>query len=152
IQKQRTAGDDEAALALANIEVRQPGTHPHLDACTDALRAELLTSLNDVPAATAAIRAARESVGKVADRGLRARAAAVVDIAESIVTRPTDIRRSKALLDNVVAFFLSRGDHQFLPDVYLQRGRTFLQENDESAALADFETGIRELTTQRATV
>jgi len=152
IQKERAAGEYEAALALASIEAGQSAVRPHLTAHANAIRARLLAALDDLPAAAAAVRAARQNVAAVPDDALRARAAVAVDIAESIAVRRSDARRSKALLDQAAGFFVSRGDRQFLPDVYLQRGRTLLQQNDQATALADFEAGIREMAVQRATV
>jgi CHAT domain-containing protein len=151
IQKERAAGNYEAALALANIDAGDAPT-PHISAVTAAIRARLLMSLGDAPAAAAAVRDARQNVARVADPAFRTRAAAIADVAESIVIRPSDVKRSRALLDHLAQFFVSRGDHLLLPDIYLQRGRTFLQQKDETAALADFEAGIRELTAQRANV
>ena len=152
VQNERAAGESDAALALAETSASDPRTPPIVNAWANTVRARLLMSLGDVPRASAAIRDARENVAAIVDPAMRMRVEAVVDIAESIVARESDSARSRALLDRACNFLVSRSDHFLLPDVYLQRGRSWLQQRNDDAALADFEAGISELKAQRSSV
>jgi CHAT domain-containing protein len=152
VQKERAAGAYDAALALADINAADSGTPPSVEAYAHTVRARLLMNMKDVPRAASAIRDARTNVAAIVDPAVRARVSAVVDVAESIVVRESDPSRSRALLDRAYNFLSSRNEHAFLPDLYLQRGRSWLSQKNESAALADFETGIAELNAQRSTV
>jgi CHAT domain-containing protein/predicted negative regulator of RcsB-dependent stress response len=152
IQYATANGEYDAALALADMGSGESESAPHVAAFTNANRARLLMLMNETARAEAAIRAARESIAAVRDPALRTRAEQFVDVAESIVLRPSNPARSRALLDQSVAFLTTRNDHYFAPDVYLQRGRTRLRQGDEAGALADFQAGIAELNAQRASV
>src|SRR5205814_1795060 len=83
----------------------------------------LLSLMNETERAQAAIAEARQNVTAVSDAAMRARAAQFVDVAQGVVLRSTDPAKSRALLDQAIAFLTSRNDHHFAPDAYPERCR-----------------------------
>jgi len=52
-------------------------------------------------------------------------------------------------LTRAIEFHRAKGRHMYLPELYLERGRTYAKMRDVPAAAADFEAGISELESQR---
>jgi CHAT domain-containing protein len=148
------SGNVEAALSLGDVALndllhsKQPMAVPMVEAS----RAEALTKLGDARAARSAIQRARESARAIPDEEVRRRTSASIDIAEGVVERSIDPRLSLRLLDAAVAFYTARHGNAWLPRAYLERGRTHVQAKDDTAALVDFETGLREVDLQRSTI
>jgi CHAT domain-containing protein len=143
---------DDAALALADVSVDEllRQRDPHAVALTHVNRARLLAESGSSPLARQALAEARTAAKEIPDPALRARMSVLVDIAAGMVERDDNPQRALAYFNDAVAFVTRNEDHAGLADTYLQRGQTFARMDDDAAALADFESGLRELDAQRA--
>jgi CHAT domain-containing protein len=147
-------GNSDAALALAQIalgdlrQVRQPT----VAGTAEAARAEVLAAKGDTIAARSAIRRARAAAKELPNTALPRGLSASIDIAEAMVERKANPSLSRRLLDSVIAFFTSEHTNARLPKAYLERGKTRALVGDDAGALSDFESGLREIETQRAAI
>jgi CHAT domain-containing protein len=144
-------GSYDSALALSDLLLHdlQQEREPHA-AFIFANRARLLAAAGDPARARAAVADARAAAAQVADPGLRERSGILTDVVEGSVVRAADPRASLQLLNRAHDFFSSRNERAYLPDIFLQRGRTYLAAGDSRAALAEFERGIEELDALRS--
>ena len=143
----------DCALALATVALDEihrtnpaPGT-----AIAEARRAESLSMIGERQQAHAAINSARASANAIPDIGARRMTLAAIDIAEGVVIRDENPDASLRLINPAIAFYES-SYRNALPQAYLERGRTHVRAKDEDAALADFESGIREVDAQRSSI
>jgi CHAT domain-containing protein len=147
-------GKVEAALSLAHIAlddlrlVRQPTAI----SLAEAVRAEVLANSGDWVAARSAVERARRSAKTISDAEIQRRTFLSIDIVQAVVERNANPPLSLQLLDRAVAFFTSEHRNGFLPKAYLERGRTRVRVGDDTAALADFEAGLREIESQRSLI
>lgn len=147
-------GHFEAALALSRValddlhQARQPiGV-----SLAEAARAEVLAKIGDSRAARDAIERARRSAATIPNTELRRRASAAIDIADGVIERDANPGTSLKLLDAAVAYYNFGRRTTWLPNAYLERGRTYVRAKNDNAALTDFEAGIRQLDLQRASI
>jgi CHAT domain-containing protein/tetratricopeptide (TPR) repeat protein len=147
-------GNDEAAMSLARIalddlrRLRQPVTI----CAAEAARAEILVRNGDLPGARSAVEQARQSAKSIPDSELQRRTSVTIDVVQAIVERTANPRLSLQLLDAAVAYFTQEHHNAFLPKAYLERGRTQIRIGDDTAALADFKAGLREVDLQRSLI
>ena len=153
IRAEAQQGRFDAALSLAAIAVddlrqaRQP-----LGVCVaESMRAQAQASLGDFPGALRSIARAHQIAKTVSDPGLRRRTLAELDIAEAVVRRGTP-STSLHLLDASIAFYQSIQGTAWLPNAYLERGRTHVAAKNDGAALMDFDTGLREIDSERSSI
>jgi len=144
----------EAALSLAHIALDdlRLARQPTAICLAEAVRAEALANSEDWNAARSAVERARLSARAVSDAHIQRRMSASIDIVQAVVERYANPRLSLQLLDAAVAFLTSEHRNAFLPKAYLERGRTRVRTGDDTAALADFETGLREVESQRSAI
>jgi CHAT domain-containing protein/tetratricopeptide (TPR) repeat protein len=142
-----------AAVSLAAVAVddlrhaRQP-----LGVCVaESMRAQALASLGDFQAALRSIECAHQTAKTVADPALQRRTLAELDIAEAVVRRATP-SASLYLLDRSIAFYQSIQGTAWLPNAYLERGRTNVAARNDAAALVDFDTALREIDSERSAI
>ncbi|MEK6374845.1 MAG: CHAT domain-containing protein [Acidobacteriota bacterium] len=149
-------GHYDAALSLADLNIEDLGRHAETPAAGIALgiaqahRARILVTTGDRDGAQRAIATSRETAQTLTDAKLRAHLLALIDVEDGIFHTATDPQRALHILDSALAFFVAHDDTASLPDIYLQRGRARLRASDEPGALADFESGLRELNEQRS--
>lgn len=147
-------GHRDAAVALADLTtdaLRRDEAAP-TRAVAEASSAEFHGVRGDAAEARAAVQRAREAASHIADPTAAVTSAQYVDIAEAVVLRTSDPRRSIALLDGVIDEMVSDGLSNNLPKAYLERGRTKAGSGDVDGALLDFRAGIRELEAQRSSI
>jgi CHAT domain-containing protein len=146
-------GNFEAALSLAAVAVDdlRHGREPIGICVAESSRAQALARLGDVEAAVSSIARARQTARTIADPGLKRRTAADLDIAEGAVRRGTPAT-SLRLLDAAIAFYRSSGGTAWLPNAYLERGRTFVAAKNDAAALVDFDTALRQVDSERSSI
>jgi len=147
-------GHLEAALALSGLALDdlQQMRQPIGVSLAEAGRAEVLSKLGNSFAAHDAIERARKSATTIPGAELRRRVSAAVDVAEGVVEREARPGMSVQLLDAAVAYYTSGRRAAWLPNAYLERGRTYVRIGNDGAALADFEAGIRQLDLQRSSI
>jgi CHAT domain-containing protein len=154
INAETAQGNYDAARALTAIvleELRNARLRNDI-AAADAGRAEILAKLGDYEAARRAIADARFNAAHIADENFRRRTSISIDLAEAGVIRKSDPGRALHLLDGAMSFFESRHENAWLPKVYLERGRTYVQLDQSAAALANFQAGLNSLQSQRSSV
>jgi CHAT domain-containing protein len=143
----------EVALSLAAIAVDDlhHGRLPTAVCMAESSRAQALAKLGNTDAAVRSIDTARATAQTVPDPALKRRTFADLDIAEAAIRRQTP-SVSLRLLDTVIAFYRSSGAAAWLPRPYLERGRTFVAAHNDAAALADFDTALREIDLERSSI
>jgi len=144
----------DRAHSLAGLEAElDPLTRDvRLDPDMFIRRAVAEWHLGGLDAARASIRLARGAVMRINDATIRMKLLADVDAAEGTFARRGEPERAVALLSAAVAFQKESERPIVLPELYLERGRTYLAANDLSAAERDFEAGLAELERQRSRV
>jgi CHAT domain-containing protein len=147
-------GNYDAARALTAIilEELQNARLPNDIAAAEAGRAEILAKLGDFEAARRTIAESRHNAAEISDRNLQRRTSVTIDLAEAAVVRKSDPSRALQLLDGAMTFLESGHDNAWLPRVYLERGRTYVQLHQDKSALADFQAGLNLLQTQRSSI
>jgi CHAT domain-containing protein len=153
IRAEAEQGKFAAAVSLSSLAVddlrhaRQP-----LGVCVaESMRAQALASLGDLPAALRSIARAHQIAKTVSDPALRRRTLAELDIAEAVVRRGTP-SASLHLLDSSIAFYQSVHGTAWLPNAYLERGRTNVAAKNDAAALIDFDTALSEIDSERSSI
>jgi len=143
----------DTALALATIALDElhHTNPPSGTAAAEAMRAKSLSMIGERGAAHAAIRRARASAAAIRDINLRRVVSAAIDVAEGAVVRDENPVASLRLINPAIAFYESTYRNA-LPQAYLERGRTHVSAKDDETALADFESGIREVDAQRSSI
>jgi CHAT domain-containing protein len=143
----------QQARALAHLDQELSAIYPgpQLDAGNLLRLAMAEWHLRNRPMAMRALDGARSAAHKVPAAG-REKLMAEVDAATGVFMRRDNPQRGVQLLTASIAF-QTRADRPIvLPELYLERGRAFLESNDVTAAERDFDAGIRELERQRMTV
>jgi CHAT domain-containing protein len=153
IQAEVEQGNFETALSLAAIAVDdlRHGGQPMAMCVAESWRAQALARLGDIDAAVRSIESARQMAQTIFDPALQRRTLADIDTAEAAVRRSTP-STSLRLLDSVIAFYRSSGDTAWLPNAYLERGRTLVAAKNDAAALVDFDTALREIDSERSSI
>jgi CHAT domain-containing protein len=146
-------GNFDAALSLASIAIDdlRHGRQPVGLCVAEASRAQALAKTGNVQAAVRWIERARQTAQTISDAALKRRTLADMDIAEAAVERNAPYT-SLRLLDAAIAFYRSSGGTAWLPNAYLERGRTFASAKNDAAALVDFDTALREIDSERSTI
>jgi CHAT domain-containing protein len=147
IRSETAQGDYETAIALSNLSLPQYDADRETSALFMAHvnRARLFVDAGDLAAARVAVRDARTAMTNFRDASFRTRAGVYLAIADATAERSADPTSATASLGEALQFLQARNERAALPDVYLQRGRAYLQARDDNRALADFEAGIREV-------
>ena len=153
IQSEVEEGNFEAALSLAAIAVDdlRHRKQPTAMCVAESARAQAFAKLGDIDAAIRSIDRARKTAQTISDPALQNRALADLDIAEAAVRRTT-LQISLRLLDAAITFYRSSGGAAWLPKAYLERGRTLIAAKNDAAALADFDTALREIDSERSSI
>jgi CHAT domain-containing protein len=153
IQAEVEQGNFESALSLAAIALDdlRHGLQPMAICVIESWRAQAFAKRGEIDAAVRSIDRARQTAQTISDPALQRRVFADLDIAEAGVRRNTP-SASLRLLDSAIAFYRSRGDTGRLPKAYLERGRTFVAAKDDTAALVDFDTALREIDSERSSI
>lgn len=113
-------------------------------------RARLYARLGENKAAMADLAEATEAIQQLDDAAIRDRADADRMIVEAFLAPSPN--EALPLLSRAIEFHQARGRHMHLPDLFLQRGRAYAAIGNAKFAADDFETGIREVEKQRASV
>jgi CHAT domain-containing protein len=152
IRAEAQQGQYDNAVALSNLSIADMQSEREAPALAMARinRSRLLVDAGDLASAHDALREAREATARIGDGALRTRVNVYLEIADAASDRAADPAKALASLNAALQFFAARKERGALPDVYLQRGRTYLRARNEDAALADFEAGIREIDALRA--
>jgi CHAT domain-containing protein len=90
------------------------------------------------------------SAQSLTDRGPRDKAVAEVSGVAGVCLRRDEPRRALALLSDAIAFQRLADRALLLPEMLLERGRTYLTMGNRAAAKADFDEGIARLESQRS--
>ncbi|HEV7488386.1 MAG TPA: CHAT domain-containing protein [Thermoanaerobaculia bacterium] len=153
IQAEVEEGNFEAALSLAAIAVDElrHGLQPMAMCVSESWRAQALARLGDTDAAVRSIDRARQMAQTISDPAMQRRTLADLDIAEGAVRRSTP-STSLRLLDAAITFYRSNGGTGWLPNAYLERGRTLVAAKNDAAALVDFDTALREIDSERSSI
>lgn len=144
--------DIPAAIALLDLEIELSRSDRGVDVTVDGLarRARAHAAKRDFVAARSDIVLGRAVVASVPDESLRMYLVAILNAAEGVIERVVDPQRSVRLLDEAIAFHQRASQEILLPELFLERGRSNLAAGRESAALSDFDSGIRSLEKQRS--
>lgn len=151
---ENSRGEVDAARSLARValddlrKLKQPSAM----SAAEGARGVILAKAGDAVGARAAVGRARRLASTIPDVELRKRASVSIDISEAIVERRVNPSHSLKLLDDAISFFTVEHRNEWLPQAYLERGRTHVVVNDRIAALADFEAGLRLIEEQRASL
>ncbi len=145
IRAEAHQGHYDGAVALSELLAPDLQADAPAVAMACVNRARLFVDTGDLAAARNAVSDARQATARIADAALRARVSVYLDIAGAVTERTVDPAGALAALNSALTFFISRNERASLPDVYLQRGRTYVQARNAEAALADFDAGVREL-------
>jgi CHAT domain-containing protein len=138
------------ALLSLQLEMTRSDGDNLLYVETLLLRASLHARLSQPEAARADLTLVKNAIAKLDDPAFVERAQADYRAVEArLVPSP---REAIARLDEVIEFHRLKGRRMFLPELYLQRGRSFVACGRNEEAAADFEAGIVELELQRATL
>lgn len=114
------------------------------------LRARLHAWLDRPDAGHADLAAARRAIALLNDPAFIERMEAEYSAVEArLLATPQE---AVARLDGVIAFHHVKGRRMFLPELYLERGRSLASLGRIREAASDFEAGIVELELQRATL
>jgi CHAT domain-containing protein len=132
-----------ALLKLEIDEARLLG-QPLLIADAYKRRALLRARSGDAGAAYADLREARSFLARESDAGLRQRVEGECSIAEGVLLRGVDARRSVAQLTSAIGFLERSGLRFAMADALLERARSRRAAGDESAA-NDFDAAFAEL-------
>jgi CHAT domain-containing protein len=153
IRAESERGEFDAAISLASVAVddlrRAP--QPIAIAVAESMRARALANLRDIQAASRSISRAHQIAQTISDPTLRRRTLAEVDIAEATVRRTTT-SASLRLIDGAIEFYKSTHGDAWLPKAYLERGRTYVAAKNDALALADFDTALREIDSERSSI
>jgi len=143
----------DTALALASVALDElQHTNELLGiALAEATRAKSLSMIGERQAAHGAIRRGRASAAAIRDIDSRRMVNAALDVAEGALVREEDANASLRLIEQAIAFY-ETSYRNALPLAYLERGRTYVRAKDDESALADFESGIKEVDSQRASI
>ncbi|HEX9983391.1 MAG TPA: CHAT domain-containing protein [Thermoanaerobaculia bacterium] len=93
-----------------------------------------------------------ESAAMAIEGGPRQDAIDDAQLAEAVLTRPSDPRRALELLDATIASRLALARPSRLPEAYLERARAHTQLQNTSAAMNDYERAIEQIEQSAATV
>lgn len=145
------AGHLDAALALLSVELRHTAATSNALLPIDALkrRATIQARLGNEPAAWSDLREARAMLRKAPRSELQARLAMELDLAEAGVRSVREPRPAIELYSRAIAFFERGGQRVFLPQILLDRARSFRRIGDRAAAAADLDAALAELEQQR---
>lgn len=114
------------------------------------LRARLQGRLDRAAAGRADLANAQRAIAKLRDPAHVERMQTEYSAVDArLIASP---RNAVLHLDKVIDYHRVKGRHMFLPELYLQRGRALAALGRLPAATADFEAGIAELESQRATL
>jgi len=146
-------GNFDAALSLASIAVDdlRHARQPLAVSVAESMRAQALAGLGDFQSSFRSIASAHEIAQTVSDPVLRRRTLVDLDVAEAAVRRGTPTT-SLHLIDTSIAFYQSIHGTAWLPKAYLERGRTHVAAKNDAAALIDFDTALREVDSERASI
>ncbi|HWW61214.1 MAG TPA: CHAT domain-containing protein, partial [Thermoanaerobaculia bacterium] len=145
-------GDTAAAISLFGLAIHaaQRVDDPPVEVQTLTSRATLHLKLNDRAAAAADLRNARALLDRVGEASYRAMLDAYVAEVEGLAaTNPAVTVKS---LTQAIEFHRTKGFRMWLPHLLLARGRAHLSMNDDAQAAVDFESGVGELESRRATL
>lgn len=146
-----TLRHEDAAASLLDVRIDgSADAKPEALAFAHADAFRLAERGGDPQRAERALVAARANAARVADPALRKAIDARIDLAGA--WRAADPRAAVAALDRGIAFFEETGRRVFLPDAYLQRARAHRKLNDDEAAAADYDRGLREVEQQSSTI
>ena len=144
----------DRARSLTSLEQSLAPQAPDLRLDPDMFirRAAAEWHLGQIKDAARSVTLARTAALRLDDPAIRTKLLADVDAAEGAFIRRSDPHRAIALLSGAVAFEEASARSIVLPELFLERGRAFLSENNLDAAEADFGRGLTELEHQRSRV
>jgi CHAT domain-containing protein len=143
-------GHPDGAAAILDVAAEDLRDDPALLASVLTHRARLGGA--DRADAERSLTAARQAIARVHDAALRETLQVQLDVADAVVRRAGDPRASIAALDRAIAFFPASRMRQFLPEAYVERGRSYRLAGDATAAAADYAAALREIELQRKTI
>ena len=141
----------DAAAALLRVETEQATRigAPLLVADVYRRSALLRGRSGDEAAGLVDLRAARQFVAREQTSGLRQRVEQECAIAEAVLVRGSDARRSIALLSTAIDFLRDAGERFVVSEALLERARSHRAAGDRAAALTDYAGGLAEIEQQR---
>lgn len=137
-------GRRSAAEALLRVEIEEAERVRQPLLIADAYKRRALLHADD-GAGFDDLHHARALLARESDSGLKASVESDCSVAEAVLTRPRDPRRSVALLADAIAFRRKSGEHIALANVLLESARGHRALGDFAAARDDYASGLREL-------
>lgn len=141
--------DAEALLDL--MLAARSSAKPLTDTTAPTDRARLAIRSGDAANAERWLGEARAAAKRLPPES-RAMASAQIDVAESVLRTAGDPHGAIAVLDRAIGFFTEHDGALYLPDAHLQRARAHRAAGNGDAALADYETALRHVEEQRASI
>ncbi|HEX2062336.1 MAG TPA: CHAT domain-containing protein, partial [Thermoanaerobaculia bacterium] len=143
-----------AAIALLDLEIERSDFPENINLRADAMarRARVRAARGDRAGARADLILGRAAAARVADPAARAKLIADLDEASGIVERDENPPLSVCLLTNAISFYETAERRLLLPELFLERGRSYRASAADDLALADFDAGLAHLEEQRATL
>lgn len=141
-------GRRTAAEALLRVEIEEAERLRNPLLIADAYKRRALLRAENGEDGFDDLRLARSALALEADSGLKQSVESDCEVAEAVLTRQHDARRSVALLANAIAFRRKSGEHLALANVLLESARSRRAMGDVAAARDDYAAGLQEVAQQ----
>jgi len=147
-----SVGQMDAAAAMLDLAIDELHRNPPQLALALTERARIAARAGETATAETSLDAARQATASVTDATIREELVASIDVVEATLLSRKRPREAIAILDRAIVFYAKTNLRHLLPDAYLQRARSFRAAGDDTAAIRDYESALREVESQQLTI